>query len=108
MTTCSLLAALSAEGRTNLTVAHVGVTDDTVTLVGAVNSDMAAVVRDASAAGGVEAALTQTASTRGAAMTAGAATQSFFMHLMMVPRRNIRGEVNQKFRQTFAISFQLS
>jgi hypothetical protein len=74
------VAALSAEGRTNLTVAQVGVTDDTVTLVGAANMDVAAPVRDNVSDGdGVEAALTQTASTSGAAMTAGPATQSFFM-----------------------------
>jgi hypothetical protein len=61
-------------------VAQVGVTRDTVTLVGAVNLDVVATVREnASAGGGVDAALTQTASTRGAAMTTGAATQSFFI-----------------------------
>jgi hypothetical protein len=38
------VAALSAEGRTNLTVAQVGVTADTVTLAGAVNLDMAGAV----------------------------------------------------------------
>lgn len=89
-------------------MAQVGVTDDTATLAGAVNLDMAAVVRDASAGGGVEAALTQTASTRGAAMTAGAATQSFFIHSIMLVRRNVRRAVNQNFRQTFSISLQLS
>jgi hypothetical protein len=85
------VAALSAAGTTNLTVAQVGIKDVTATLVGAVNSDVDAAVRDnASVGADVEAALTQTASTRGAAMMAGAATQSFFMHLMMLPRRNAR------------------
>jgi hypothetical protein len=89
--TCSLVAEVSAEGRTNLTVAQVGATADTVTLVGGVNLDMASAAGETvSVEGGVEAALTHTASTRGAAMTAGAATQSFFMQLIMVPERNVR------------------
>jgi metal-sulfur cluster biosynthetic enzyme len=81
ITTCSLVAALSAEGRTNLTVAQVGVTADTATRAGAVNVDVSAAVRDIdSAVDGVEAALRLTASTRGAATTTGAvATQSFFI-----------------------------
>lgn len=74
------MAAQSAEGRTNLTVAQVGVTDDTVTPAGAANLDVVAAVRDNARPGvGVDAALTQTASTRGAATTTGAAAQSFFM-----------------------------
>ena len=74
------MAAQSAEGSTNFTVAQVGVTDDTVTLVGAVNLAVVAAVREnASAGDGADVALTQTASTRGAATTTGAATQSFFI-----------------------------
>ncbi len=61
-------------------MAQVGVTDDTVTPTGPANVDLAGPLRDSVSAGaGGEAALTQTASTRGAATTAGAATQSFFM-----------------------------
>jgi hypothetical protein len=61
-------------------VAQVGVTDAAETPSGCSNFDLAGALRDnASAGDGVEAALTQTASTKGAAMTAGAATQSFFM-----------------------------
>jgi hypothetical protein len=73
------VAAQSDEGRTNLTVAQVGDTDDTVTRAGAANVDMVAAVRDnASGGGGVDMASTQTASTRGAAMTTDPATQDFF------------------------------
>ena len=65
-------------------MAQVGVTDDTVTLLGSANLGVNAALRDNTSAGdGVEAALTQTASTRGAAMTAGAATQSLFIRLMI-------------------------
>jgi hypothetical protein len=79
-TTCSLAAAQSAEGRTNLTVAQVGVTDDTVTCVGGANLDMVAAAGDkASGGAGVDATSIQTASTRGAAMTTDAAAQDFFM-----------------------------
>jgi hypothetical protein len=61
-------------------VAQVGVTDDTVTLAGAANVEVDAAVRDKSSPGdGLDAALTQIASTRGAATTTGAATQSFFI-----------------------------
>jgi hypothetical protein len=88
--TCSPEAVLSAEGRTNLTVAQVGVTDDTVTLPGAANLGVYAALCDNTSAGdGVEVAVMQTASTRGAAMTAGAATQSFFIWLTMLPRQNV-------------------
>jgi hypothetical protein len=61
-------------------VAQVGVTDDTVTLAGGANLDVVAAVRaNASPGDGVDAALMQTASTRGAATTTGAAAQSFFI-----------------------------
>jgi hypothetical protein len=51
-----------------------------VTLVGAANLDVVAAAGDnTSDEDGVDAALTQTASTRGAAMTTGAATQDFFI-----------------------------
>jgi hypothetical protein len=73
------VAAQSDEGRTNLTVAQVGDTDDTVTRAGAANSDVVAAVRDnVSGGGGVDKASTQIASTRGAAMTTDPATQDFF------------------------------
>jgi hypothetical protein len=74
------VAAWSAEGRTNLTVAQVGVTGETVTLVGALNLDVVAAVREnATVGGGADASLRKTASTSGAAMTTGAASQSFFI-----------------------------
>ena len=61
-------------------MAQVGVTYDTVTLVGAANWDEAAEVRDASAGVGPDVvALTRSASTRGAATATGAATQTFFI-----------------------------
>ena len=61
-------------------MAQVGVTYDTVTLVGAANCDEAAEVRDASAGAGADVvALTRNASTRGAATATGAATQTFFI-----------------------------
>jgi hypothetical protein len=73
------VAAQSDEGRTNLTVAQVGDTDDTVTRVGAAKLDVVAAVRDnASGAVGVDMVSMQTASTRGAAMTTDPATQDFF------------------------------
>jgi hypothetical protein len=98
------VAALSVEGRTNLTVAPVAVTDDTVTLVGAENLDVVAAVTDiASVRDGVVDAGTQIASTRSAVTPATATTQSFFMHLIMPPMRDFRREVNQKnVRQTFS------
>jgi hypothetical protein len=75
------VAALSLDGRTNLTVAPVAVTDDTVTLVGAANLDVVAAVTDrASVRDGVVAPGTQIASTRNAATAAATATQSFVMH----------------------------
>jgi hypothetical protein len=61
-------------------VAQVGVTDDTVTLAGAANVEAVAAVRDKSSPGdGLDAVLTKTASTKGAATTTGAATQSFLI-----------------------------
>lgn len=61
-------------------MAQVGVTGDTVTLVGALKLDPVAAVREnATVGGGVDASLTKTASTKGAAMTTGAATQIFFI-----------------------------
>lgn len=61
-------------------MAQVGVTDDTVTLVGALKLDAVAAVRENATVGaGADASLTKTASTRGAAMTTGAATQIFFI-----------------------------
>jgi hypothetical protein len=72
---------LSLDGRTNLTVAPVAVTDDTVTLVGAANLGVLAAATDiASVRDGVVAAGTQIASTRNAATAAATATQSFVMH----------------------------
>jgi hypothetical protein len=101
------VAALSVEGRTNFTVAPVAVTDDTVTLVGAANLDVVAAVTDiASVRDGVVTAGTQIASTRNAA-TQAAATQSFFMHLIMPPMRDFRREVNQKNRRTFSTNSSL-
>jgi hypothetical protein len=75
------VAVLSVEGMTNLTVAPVAFTDDTVTLVGSANLGVvAAVTESASARDGAVAARTQIASTRDAVLTAATATQSFFMH----------------------------
>jgi hypothetical protein len=62
-------------------VAQVGITDDTVTLVGTANLGERSLAPDSSTlVAGVETALTRTASTKGAAMIAGTATatQSFF------------------------------
>jgi hypothetical protein len=73
------VAAQSAGGRVNLTVAHVGVTDDTATRAGGANWDVVAAARDSAIGGaGVDIASTQIASTRGAAMATGTATQDFF------------------------------
>ena len=107
--TCSLVAALSVEGRTNLTVAPVAVTDDTVTLVGAANLDLVAAVTDiASVRDGVVTAGTQIASTRNAVTQAAAATQSFFMHLIMPPMRDFRREPNQKIQTNIFYHLQPS
>lgn len=79
-TTSSPAAALSAAGRTKLTVAQVGITDDTVTLAGTANLGMTCEAPDNSTVvDGLEAALMATASARGAAMTAGAAIHHFFI-----------------------------
>jgi hypothetical protein len=91
------VAAQSDEGRTNLTVAPAAVTDDTVTLVGAANFCVLAAVTDiASVPDGAVAAGIQIASTGNAVTPTAAATQSFFMHLIMPPMRDFRREVNQK------------
>jgi hypothetical protein len=91
------VAAQSLDGRTNLTVAPLAVTDDTVTLVGAANLDVLTALADiASVRDGAVAAGTQIASTRNAVTPTGAATQSFFMHLIMPSMRDFRREVNQK------------
>lgn len=83
-------------------VTEVGATDNTLTRAGAANLGMNAALCDNTSPGdGVEAALMKSASTNGAAMTAGAAIQSFFMHQMMSARRNARRHVNDKFRQSF-------
>jgi hypothetical protein len=70
-------------------VAAVGETDSTVTFAGAANLGVYAASCDNTSPGeGVEVALMQSASTKGAAMTAGAAIQSFFIHQMMPAGRN--------------------
>jgi hypothetical protein len=87
--TSSLAAVLSAAGRANPTVAAVGVTADTVTLVGIANLDRMAEVPDNDSVWvDVAVMLSQTARTRGAAMTAGAAIQSFFTQVIMVAQRD--------------------
>jgi hypothetical protein len=89
-------------------VAAVGATDNRETLAGAANLGMNAASCDNTIPGaGVEAALMQSASTNGAAMTAGAAIQSFFTQQIMPARRNARRGVNRKFRQKFSIGCSL-
>jgi hypothetical protein len=84
-------------------VAEVGATDNTVTRAGAANLGMNTASCDNTSPGdGVEVALMQSASTSGAAMTAGAAIQSFFMRQIMPAMRNARRHVNDKFRQSFS------
>jgi urease accessory protein UreF len=79
-------------------VAQVGITDDTVTLVGTANLAMTSVAPDSVIVwDGLTAALRPSASTRGAAMTTGAAIQRFFTRYMMCAKRYVRRVVNRKF-----------
>jgi hypothetical protein len=79
--TRSLVAVPSAEGRANLTVAPVAVTDDTVTLVGASNTGVTlALSANASFPDDPVSPVMVTASASNVAVPAAAATQCFFMH----------------------------